>query len=142
MKSYEPDNIFAKIIKGEIPCHRLYEDAHTLAFLDIMPQVDGHSLVIPKRGSRNLLSAEPADLAACMVSVQLIANAVCRAFAAEGVLIQQFNEPAAGQTVFHTHFHVLPRHEGKPLHPHSGKMADPDLLQIHAEKIRAALHQS
>ena len=142
MTTYDPENIFAKILKGEIPCHKLHEDEKTLCFLDVMPQADGHSLIIPKAPSRNLLTAKPEDLAACMVSVQLIANAVRKAFAAEGVLIQQFNEPAAGQTVYHTHFHVIPRHAGAPLKPHSDKIADPEILKHHAELIRAALHQS
>ena len=136
---YDPNNIFAKILRGEIPCHKLYEDEKTFAFMDVMPQADGHCLVIPKTGSRNLLTADPADLAALMVTVQKLANAVRKAFGAEGVLIQQFNEAAAGQTVFHTHFHVLPRPEGVALRPHSGKMADPELLKAQAEKIRAAL---
>ena len=142
MPNYDPNNIFTKIMKGEIPCYKLHEDANTLAFLDIMPQADGHSLVIPKNGSRNLLTANPEDLAHCMVSVQLIANAVRRAFQAEGVLIQQFNEPAAGQTVFHTHFHVIPRHEGQTLRGHVSEMQKSEILSQHAEMIRAALHQS
>ncbi len=139
MNEYETNNVFARILRGEIPCHKLYEDAKTLAFLDVMPQADGHSLVIPKAASRNLLSADPVDLAALMVSVQKISRAVMSAFGAGGVLIQQFNEATAGQTVFHTHFHVLPRHEGVPLRPHTGQMADGELLKAHAEKIRQAL---
>ena len=142
MPDYDNNNVFARILRGEIPCHKLHEDAQTLAFLDVMPQADGHSLVIPKAASRNLLSADPADLASCMVIVQLIARAVRKAFGVDGVLIQQFNEADAGQTVFHTHFHVIPRAGGAPLRPHSGKMADPEVLKRHAEMIRAALHQS
>ena len=137
--SYDTNNIFAKILRGEIPCHKVYEDEHTLAFMDVMPQGDGHTLVIPKMPSRNLLDANPEELAALMASVQKVANAAKQAFGAEGVLIQQFNEPAAGQTVFHLHFHVLPRHEAVPLRPHSGKMADHGMLAGHAAKIRAAL---
>ena len=139
MTKYEPNNIFARILRGEIPCHKLHEDAETLAFLDVMPQADGHSLIIPKAPSRNLLSADPSALAALMVTVQLISRAVMSAFGTGGVLIQQFNEAAAGQTVFHTHFHVIPRHEGVPLRPHTGQMADTQILKAHAEKIRAAL---
>jgi len=137
--SYDTGNIFAKILRGEIPCHKVYEDEHTLAFMDVMPQADGHTLVIPKAASRNLLDADPAQLGALMASVQKVANGVRKAFEAEGVLIQQFNEPAAGQTVFHLHFHVLPRHPGVPLRAHSGKMADHALLAQHAEKLRTAL---
>jgi histidine triad (HIT) family protein len=137
--SYDINNVFAKILRGEIPCHKVYEDAHTLAFMDVMPQADGHTLVIPKQPSRNLLDADSAALGPLMASVQKVAQAVQKAFGAEGILIQQFNEPAAGQTVFHLHVHILPRTAGVPLRPHSGKMADNQLLARHAEMIRAAL---
>lgn len=137
--SYDSSNVFAKILRGEIPCHKVHEDEHTLAFMDVMPQADGHTLVIPKSPSRNLLDADPAALGALMASVQKVARAVRSAFGAEGILIQQFNEPAAGQTVFHLHFHVLPRTTGIGLRPHSGKMADHALLADHAARIRAAL---
>jgi histidine triad (HIT) family protein len=137
--SYDTNNVFAKILRGEIPCHKVYEDAHTLAFMDVMPQADGHTLVIPKSPSRNLLDADPAALGPLMASVQKVANAVRQAFGAEGILIQQFNEGAAGQTVFHLHVHILPRSAGVPLRPHSGKMADHQLLARHAEMVRAAL---
>jgi histidine triad (HIT) family protein len=137
--SYDPNNIFAKILRGEIPCHKIYEDADTLAFMDVMPQVDGHVLVVPKAASRNLLDADPEIFAALMRTVQKLAIAAKAAFAAEGVLIKQFNEPAAGQTVFHLHVHILPRHAGIELRAHTGKMADPGLLARHAEMIRAAL---
>jgi histidine triad (HIT) family protein len=137
--SYDTNNVFAKILRGEIPCHKVHEDAHALAFMDVMPQADGHTLVIPKSPSRNLLDADPAALGPLMASVQRIANAVRKAFGAEGILIQQFNEPAAGQTVFHLHFHILPRNAGTALRPHSGKMADHALLAEHAARIRAAL---
>jgi histidine triad (HIT) family protein len=137
--SYDTNNVFAKILRGEIPCHKVHEDAHTLAFMDVMPQADGHTLVIPKQPSRNLLDADAAALGPLMASVQKVANAVRQAFGAEGMLIQQFNEGAAGQTVFHLHVHILPRSAGVPLRPHSGKMADNQLLARHAEMIRAAL---
>lgn len=137
--SYDTNNVFAKILRGEIPCHKVHEDEHTLAFMDVMPQADGHTLVIPKSPSRNLLDADPAALGALMAAVQKVANAVRKAFDAEGILIQQFNEPAAGQTVFHLHFHILPRSAGISLRPHTGKMADHALLARHAEMIRAAL---
>jgi histidine triad (HIT) family protein len=137
--SYDINNVFAKILRGEIPCHKVYEDDHTLAFMDVMPQADGHTLVIPKSPSRNLLDADPLALGPLMASVQKVAHAVRQAFGAEGILIQQFNEPAAGQTVFHLHVHILPRNAGVALRPHSGKMADYQLLARHAEMIRAAL---
>ncbi len=137
--SYDSANIFARILRGEIPCHKVHEDKHTLAFMDVMPQADGHTLVIPKSPSRNLLDADPAALGPLMASVQKVANAVRQAFDAEGIMIQQFNEGAAGQTVFHLHFHILPRNAGVPLRPHTGKMADHQLLARHAEMIRAAL---
>jgi histidine triad (HIT) family protein len=136
---YDPNNIFAKILRGEIPCHKVYEDEHTLAFMDVMPQADGHTLVIPKAASRNMLDADPDTLGSLMSSVQKVAKAVRKAFDAEGVLIKQYNEPAAGQTVFHLHIHVLPRHTGVELRPHTGKMADHALLAEHAAMIRAAL---
>ena len=139
MAEYDPDNIFAKILRGEIPAHKVYENDDTLAFLDIMPRVDGHTLVIPKTPSRNILDIAPDDLCALMNTVQKIARAVKAAFDAEGVLLQQFNEPAAGQVIFHTHMHVLPRREGEPLKPHTGEMADNEVLKANAEKIRAAL---
>ncbi len=137
--SYDPSNIFAKILRGEIPCHKVYEDEATIAFMDVMPQADGHTLVVPKAASRNLLDADPETFDSLMRAVQKVAAAAKAAFAAEGILIKQFNEPAAGQTVFHLHVHILPRHAGVELRPHTGKMADPALLARHAEMIRAAL---
>jgi len=139
MADYDPDNIFAKILRGEMPCYEVYQDDWTLAFLDIMPRVDGHTLVIPKAPSRNILDIAPADMAAVMETVQRIARAQMKAFAADGVTIQQFSETAGGQLVFHTHVHVLPRHDGVRLNPPGGPMADQDVLAGHAEKIRAAL---
>ncbi|MGB8315308.1 MAG: HIT domain-containing protein [Aestuariivirga sp.] len=137
--TYDLNNIFAKILRGEIPCHRICEDEHTLALMDVMPQVDGHCLVIPKAGSRNLLDAEPSIFMPLMTTVQNIARAAKAAFDADGVQIRQYNEPAAGQTVFHLHFHILPMNEGQSLRPHSGKMADQGLLAKHAEMIKAKL---
>ncbi|MGI2032251.1 HIT family protein [Rhizobium panacihumi] len=133
--AYDDGNIFAKILRGEIPCHRVYEDADTLAFMDVMPQAPGHLLVIPKQPSRNMLDADPAVLAKTIAVVQKLAKAAKDAFDADGVFIAQFNEPAAGQTVFHLHFHIIPRHEGAALKPHSGKMEDGDVLATNAEKI-------
>lgn len=137
--SYDPNNIFAKILKGEIPSHKLYEDDSAIAILDVMPQAPGHTLVIPKAPSRNLLDADPSNLANLIGVVQKLAKAVKTAFAADGILIQQFNEAAAGQTVFHLHFHVIPRHDGEALKHHSGEMEDNGVLQQHADKIRTAL---
>jgi histidine triad (HIT) family protein len=137
--AYDPNNIFAKILKGEIPSVKLYEDDDTLAFMDAMPQANGHLLVIPKVASRNLLDADPAVLTKLMPVVQKLAIAAKRAFEADGVTVAQFNEAAAGQTVHHLHFHIIPRHEGVPLKAHSGKMEDIEVLKANAEKIKAAL---
>jgi len=139
MTLYDPQNIFAKILKGEIPSHRVYESDDVLAFMDVMPQGRGHTLVIPKRGSRNLLDADPAVLGSLSAAVQKVAVAVKAAFKADGVTIMQFNEPASGQTVFHLHFHVIPRFDGVGLKPHTGGMESPDVLAANAELIRAAL---
>ena len=137
--TYDDSNIFARILRGEIPCHRAYEDDDTLAFMDVMPQSDGHVLVIPKAQSRNLLDADPAALAPTLIVAQKIAQAVVRAFDADGVTLVQFNEAAAGQTVFHLHFHVIPRYEGVSLKAHGGPMEDSAVLAGNAEKIRRAL---
>jgi len=137
--SYDDSNVFAKILRGELPAHKVYEDEQTLAFMDIMPRGKGHTLVIPKTPARNILDATPEQLAACMATVQRIARAVMKAFDAPGVTIQQFNESAGGQVVFHLHFHVLPRWEGVPLGSHTGKMEDSEVLAANAEKIRQAL---
>ncbi|MFV2092884.1 MAG: HIT family protein [Hyphomicrobiales bacterium] len=139
MTAYDPDNIFAKILRGEIPSTKVWEDQETYALMDIMPRADGHTLVLPKAPSRNIFDVGLKDLAAVMATVQKIANAQMRAFGAEGVTIQQFNEAAAGQEVFHTHYHVLPRFAGVPLRPHTGEMADPGQLEEMAQKLRAAL---
>ena len=112
---YDPANVFAKILRGEMPCTRVYEDADTLAFMDIMPRCDGHTLVLPKAPVRNILDATPAQLAVTMRTTQIVSRAVMQAFGAPGVTIQQFNESAGGQVVFHLHVHVLPR-----VHPISG----------------------
>jgi histidine triad (HIT) family protein len=137
--AYDKDNIFAKILRGELPSHKLYEDDKTFAMLDIMPRADGHTLVIPKAGSRNLLDIEAEDLCCVITTTQLLARAVTSAMGADGITIQQFNESASGQVVFHTHFHIMPRWEGVKLRPHTGDMADQDELAAHAEKIKAAL---
>ena len=139
MSVYDTDNIFARILRGEIPSHRVYEDDAVVAFMDVMPQGTGHTLVVPKSPSRNLLDADPAALGPLFAVVQKVARAAKSAFAADGVTVMQFNEPAAGQTVYHLHVHVLPRFEGVPLKPHTGDMEKPEVLAANAEKIRAAL---
>jgi histidine triad (HIT) family protein len=137
--AYDPANIFAKILRGELPAHKVFEDADTLAMMDIMPRSDGHCLVIPKTAARNVLDATPAQLGACLLTVQRISRAAMIAYAAQGITIQQFNEAAGGQVVFHLHYHVLPRHSGVQLRPHTGQMEKPDVLAAHAEKLRQAL---
>lgn len=137
--TYDADNIFAKILRGEIPSHKVYEDADALVIMDAMPQSPGHTLIIPKAPSRNLLDADPQVLARLAPLLQKIARAVKQAFAADGVTMVQFNEPASGQTVFHLHFHVIPRFEDTPLKPHTGKMEDPEVLAANADKLRKVL---
>ena len=140
MSAYDEHNIFAKILRGEIPCHRVYEDEVALAFMDVMPQADGHTLVIPKHAkARTMLDMDPQLLAALMPRVQTVAKAVKAAFAADGIMLIQYNEPAAGQTVFHPHFHVIPRFDDVALKPHAGRMADPEMLKANAAKVVAAL---
>lgn len=139
MTAYDSDNIFAKILRGELPCEKIFEDEKTIAIMDIMPRGDGHALVLPKAPSRNLLDIDTDNLAAVLATAQKVAKAQMAAFDADGITLQQFSESAGGQVVFHTHVHVIPRHEGAALRPHTGEMASPDLLAEHAAKIRAAL---
>ncbi|MGA2486463.1 MAG: HIT family protein [Roseiarcus sp.] len=137
--SYDPQNIFAKILRGEAPCVRVAEDEVSLAFMDIMPRAEGHVLVIPKTPARNLLDISAAELARFIPSVQTIARAVKAGMAAEGIVVQQFNELGGGQVVFHLHFHVLPRWTGVAIKPPGGPVVPADQLEPHAAKIRAAL---
>jgi histidine triad (HIT) family protein len=137
--AYDPTNVFAKILRGELPSTRVFEDADTLAFMDIMPRAEGHTLVIPKTPARNVLDASPAQLAACLATAQRIARAQLKAFGAQGITVLQFNETAGGQVVFHLHFHIIPRFDGVPLGPHTGRMEKPDVLKAAAEKIIRAL---
>ena len=137
--AYDENNVFAKMLRGEIPCHKIYEDEDTLAFLDIMPRSDGHALVITKEKARDLFDIAPEALAKLMAVVQKLAPKIQQAMGAQGVLIQQFNGAAAGQIVFHLHVHIVPRKEGETLKPHAGKMADQGKLAATAEKIRAKL---
>lgn len=137
--NYDPDNIFAKILRGDLPCHKVHEDESVLAFMDVMPQANGHTLVIPKQQATNLFTMPPESWADYMRQVQRIAAAVKKGMDSEGLLMQQFNGPAAGQTVFHLHFHLIPRWSGESLRGHTGKMEDPDILAANAKRIRAAL---
>ncbi|GAB4354441.1 MAG: HIT family protein [Oricola sp.] len=137
--NYDPDNIFAKILRGDIPSHKVHEDDDCIVIMDVMPQADGHSLVIPKAPSRNLLDADPDVLAKAIALIQRVAKASMTAFNADGVVVRQFNEAASGQTVFHLHFHVIPIIEGVPLKRHAATMEDPDILAGNAKKLKAAL---
>jgi histidine triad (HIT) family protein len=139
MTAYDDSNIFARILRGEIPSHKVYEDDGVVAFMDVMPQGAGHTLVVPKTASRNILDADPATFGPLMAAVQKIARAVKAAFDADGITVLQYNEPAGGQSVFHLHFHVIPRFDGVPLQRHSGDMEKPEILAANAEKIRKAL---
>ncbi len=139
MPAYDPNNIFAKILRGELPAHKVYEDDRAFALLDIMPRAPGHTLVIPKAAARNILDIAPDDLAHVMAVAQKIAKAGMRAFAAEGVTIQQFNEAAGGQVVFHLHVHVIPRKNGVPLKPPATFKEETAVLSDHALKLAAAL---
>ena len=139
MPAYDDQNIFAKILRGELPSQKVCEDNHTLAIMDIMPRGDGHVLVLPKASSRNILDIDAANLARTMEAVQIVSRAVLKAFGADGVTVQQFNEPASGQVVFHTHAHVIPRFDGVKLRPHTGEMEDQAVLAANAQKIRTAL---
>jgi len=139
MTRYDPDNIFAKILRGELPAHIVYDDERALAFLDIMPRAPGHSLVIPKRPARNLLDVEPEDLAHVIRVAQRIAKASMTVFAADGITLQQFNEVAGGQVVFHLHVHVLPRRSGVALLPPATHREQPSVLADQARQLAAAL---
>jgi len=137
--AYDPNNVFAKILRGEIPSLKILEDEHVLAFMDIMPWSEGHTLVIPKVAARNLFEIPPDALAKLIERTQTVAQAVQKAFKPDGLRLVQNNEPAAGQTVFHLHFHIVPCYDGVPLHIHSPAMADHALLRSHAERIRKEL---
>ena len=137
--TYDSTNIFAKILKGELPCHKVYEDEAALVMMDIFPQSKGHTLVVPKAPSRNLLDADPAAISAIMPLVQKVARAVKAATNADGIRLAQFNEAPAGQTVFHLHFHLIPAYEGIPLAAHAGGKADDAELAALAQDIAARL---
>lgn len=139
MPSYDPNNIFAKILRGELPCHKVYEDDKALAFLDIMPRAPGHTLVLPKAPARNLLDVAPDDLAHVSKVVQKVARGAMKAFDADGVTVQQFNEGAGGQVVFHLHVHLIPRKAGVAMKPPASEKEKPDVLAEHARKLAAAI---
>jgi histidine triad (HIT) family protein len=137
--AYDQNNIFARILRGELPSHKVYEDDKAFAMLDIMPRAPGHTLVLPKSAARNILDIAPDDLAHVAKVAQKIARAAIRAFGADGITVQQFNEPAGGQVVFHLHVHVVPRHDGVAMKPPASHKEDPKVLEEHAAKLRAAL---
>ena len=137
--AYDDSNIFAKILRGELPCYKIYEDEVAFAFMDIMPRIDGHCLVIPKFPARNLIDADPAGLGQVIQRVQKVAKAAMTGLGAEGVTIQQFNEQAGGQVIFHLHFHILPRWAGVELRPPASAMEKPEVLETQCAKIVAAL---
>ena len=142
MTSYDPNNVFAKILRGELPAYKVYEDDKAFAFLDIMPRAPGHTLVIPKAPARNILDIEAGALTHLILTTQTIARAAAKAFAADGLTVQQFNEPAGGQVVFHLHVHVIPRKHGVALKPPASVKEDPAVLSDQALRLAAALKGS
>ncbi len=142
MVSYDQNNIFAKILRGELPAYKIYEDDKSFAFLDIMPRAPGHTLVIPKSPARTFLDIAPDELAHLFKIAQKIARAAVTVFAADGLTVQQFNEPAGGQVVFHLHVHVIPRKDGVPLKPPASVKEDPAVLSDQALRLAAALKAS
>ena len=139
MTAYDNNNVFAKILRGEFPCHKVYEDDHVLAFLDIMPRAPGHTLVVPKAPARNILDIEVEDYLHVARATHKIAAAAKKAFHADGITIQQFNETAGGQVVFHLHVHVMPRREGIALLPPASRKEDIKVLEDNASKLVSAL---
>ena len=137
--AYDENNVFAKVLRGELPCHKIYEDEDALAFLDIMPRAQGHALVITKEKARDLFDISPIALAKLMKVVQKLAPKIKEAVGAEGVLIQQFNGAAAGQTVFHLHVHIIPRKTGVPMKPPASAKEKPEVLAEQAKKLAAAI---
>ena len=139
--NYDPENIFAKILRGEMPCVKVYEDEHVISFMDIFPQAPGHTLVVPREPVRNALEMSDGALQATIVRVKRIARAVKTALAPDGIVITQFNGAPAGQTIFHVHFHIIPRQEGVALGAHGGGQADMDVLKDQAARIDAAIER-
>ncbi len=142
MPAYDPNNIFAKILRGELPCYKVYEDDKAIAFLDIMPRAPGHTLVLPKAPARNLLDIGADDLAYVAKVAQKVAKAGMTALGADGITVQQFNEGPGGQVVFHLHVHVIPRKSGVPMKPPASEKEKPDVLAEIAKKLSAALSAS
>lgn len=142
MPAYDPNNIFAKILRGELPCYKVYEDDKAIAFLDIMPRAPGHTLVLPKAPARNLLDIGPDDLAHVAKVAQKVAKAGMTALGADGITVQQFNEGPGGQVVFHLHIHVIPRKSGVPMKPPASEKEKPDVLADIAKKLSAELAKS
>jgi histidine triad (HIT) family protein len=140
--AYDRNNIFAKILRGEIPCYKVYEDEQVLAFMDVMPQSDGHTLVIPKYEAENIYQLPADKLQSLIVTTQRIAAAAQQAFKADGITLMQFNGEAAGQTVFHLHFHVVPRYHNVPMAMHARGFADKAVLEKHAEQLKGVLNAS
>jgi histidine triad (HIT) family protein len=139
MQAYDPNNIFAKILRGDLPCYKVYEDDKAFAFLDIMPRAPGHTLILPKAPARNILDVAPDDLTHVIKVAQEIARAAMQVFDADGITIQQFNENAGGQVVFHLHVHVIPRKIGVAMKPPASEKEAPEVLAGHAKKLAAAL---
>jgi histidine triad (HIT) family protein len=139
MAAYDSNNPFAKILRGEFPCHKVYENDHVLAFLDIMPRCPGHTLVIPKAPARNILDIKAEDFAHVARASHTIAQAAMKAFKADGITIQQFSEPASGQVVYHLHMHVMPVQDGVALLPPASRKEDVKVLEDNATKLIAAL---
>jgi len=139
MPTYDPNNIFAKILRGELPSYKVYENDKVFAFLDIMPRTPGHTLVLPKAPVRNMLDVSADDLLAVMGAAQKVAKAAMKAFGADGITIQQFNESAGGQVVFHLHVHVIPRKVGVAMKPPASEKEKPDVLAENAKKLAAAI---
>lgn len=137
--AYDRNNVFARILRGEIPCVRLYEDAKTFAFMDVMPQADGHALVIPKEEAEDFFALSPEGATVLIATTQRIAKAVKKGMNAPGIMIAQLNGAPAGQSVFHVHFHIIPRSAGADFRLHAREMEKPERLQMFAERIRAAL---
>jgi histidine triad (HIT) family protein len=136
---YDSQNIFAKILRGEIPCVRVFEDARTLAFMDVMPEAEGHVLVVPREDAQDILDLSAEGLIAMMATVQKVARAVDKALKPDGILLKQYNRAPAGQSIFHVHFHIVPRREGVRLSPHGKLMVEAAKLEPIAAKIRSAL---
>jgi histidine triad (HIT) family protein len=136
---YDRNNVFAKILRGEIPSVKVYEDAKTLAFMDVMPQADGHVLVIPKESAENIFELSPEGASAMMATTQRVAKAVRKGMGVPGIMVAQLNGAPAGQSVFHVHFHIIPRNAGADFRLHARQMENPEKLKAFAERIKAAL---